>query len=183
MVRFYDPSRIDPSLHFIRGIQSFFYEKQNALSEDEIQSAIKTFFKDNQYKTMFDEYVKNEADFPNIVIKNNCKKKRFLMSPYMDFQYYKSTFDKDKNEITLCSNFLFDMLDLKENLDRELIMAYDKNIKKKDLSDNETFARSQIRACRRQYDNFSQANDELKKTMVNSCAKYLMKVNYRRSYS
>lgn len=176
MVRFYDPSRTDPSLKFIRGVQSFFHDKKNQLTEEEIRAATTTFFKDSQYKKMFGEYVEQKADFPEIVINTNCKKKNFLLSPYMDFTYYKSHYNKDKNEIQICSNFLFDILELKENLDRELVMAYDQNIRKKDLNDNETFACSQIRACRKQYDNFPDINDELKKNMVNSCAKYLMKV-------
>jgi len=175
MVRFYDPSRTDPSLHFIRGVQSFWNEKQNALSEEEIRKAMKVFFKDQQYKKMFADYIKHEADFPNIVVNTSCPKKRFLISPYMDYTYYKSSYDKGKNEITLCSNFLFDILDLKENIDRELVMAYDYNIRKKDLSDNEEFSISQIRACRKQYDNFGEMNDDLKKNLVQSCGKYLMK--------
>ena len=176
MVRFYDPSRTDPSLKFIRGVQSFISQKQNQLSEDEIQAAIKTFLKDLQYKKMFEEYIEKRADFPDIVVKNNCPTKRFLMSPYTDFKYYRSYYDQDKNEIGLCSNFLSDVLDLKENLDRELVMAYDRNIKQVNLHDNESFASSQIRACKKQYDNFSGISDELKRTMVSSCSKYLMKV-------
>lgn len=176
MVRFYDPTRTDPSLKFIRGVQSFFSEKKEQLSEDELRNALQTFLKDMQYKRMFEKYVEHQADFPEIIVRNDCKKKRFLLSPYTDFTYYKSSYDKDKNEICLCSNYIFDVLELKENLDRELVMAYDHNIKKDNLNDNETFAASQIRACRRQYDNFPQINDDLKKNMVSSCAKYLMKV-------
>ncbi len=176
MVRFFDPSKSDPSLIFIRGIQSYFYDKKNQLSEEEIRQAIINFFKDSQYTKMFDEYKQKEVDFPKIIVRDNCHKRKFVLSPYQDYTYYKSSFNPQENEITLCSNFTYDLLDLKENLDRELIMAYDHNIMKKDLSDNETFASSQIRACRRQYDNLTELTDELKRPMTESCAKYLMKV-------
>ena len=69
MVRFYDPSRTDPSLKFIRGVQSFISQKQNQLSEDEIQAAIKTFLKNLQYKKMFEEYIEKQPDFPDMIVK------------------------------------------------------------------------------------------------------------------
>lgn len=176
MVRFYDPSRTDPSLLFIRGVQNYISESQNKLSEDEIRGGIKNFFKDQGYKKMFQDYIDHQADFPDIIVRDDCPKKRFIISPYTDYKYYKSYYDTAKNQICLCSNFLTDMLDLKENLDRELIVAYDHNIRKKDLSDNEVYACTQIRACRKQYENFTQINEELRKNLSLTCAKYLLKV-------
>lgn len=44
---------------------------------------------------------------------------------------------------------MLNVLDFKENLDRELIMAYDKNILKRNIeNDDHDFSCSQIRACR-----------------------------------
>jgi hypothetical protein len=116
-------------------------------------------------------------EFPDIIIKDNCRVRYFVMSPYTDYTYYKGYYDAAKNQICLCSNYITDILDLKENLDRELMMAYETKIKNKDMRDNETFACSQIRACRKQYENFIHAEDEIKKNLTMTCAKYLMKVN------
>jgi hypothetical protein len=176
MVRFYDPSRTDPSLIFIRGVQNLFGSSENKLSEDELRGAIKNIFRDHSYKKMFQDYITHQTDFPDVIIRSDCPTKRSIISPYMDFKYYKSYYDSTKNQICICSNFVNDMLDLKENLDRELVLAYDHNIRKKDLTDNEMFSCSQIRACRKQYENFNQVNEDLRKNLTFTCAKYLLKV-------
>lgn len=176
MVRFFDPTRTDPSLFFIKSFQSFLDEKQNKLSEEEIRGAIKVFLRDPGYMKMKQEYITKKVDFPDFVVRDHCPRKKFVISPYTDYTYYKSYFDATKNQICICSNFLSDLLDLKENIDRELVVAYDKNIKQRDLEDDETYACTQIRACRRQYENFPNTTEEFKKNLTNICARYLLKV-------
>ena len=126
---------------------------------------------------MHQEYIKEIVDFPQITINHKCKKRIFVLSKGIDYRYYKANYDQKENNIYICSKLLTDVLDLKENLDRELVMAYDHNIRKKDFKNDDHFAISAIRACRKQYDNFTQFNDEIKKKSAILCAQYLMKVS------
>lgn len=84
------------------------------------------------------------------MIKNDCKKGQYFFDPQnYPNKIFKSNYNPFKNEITLCSNLMLNVLDFKENLDRELIMAYDKNILKRNIeNDDHDFSCSQIRACR-----------------------------------
>lgn len=176
MVRFFDPTRSDPSLFFIKSFQSYLEQKENHLSEEEIRGAIKVFLRDPSYTKMKEEYISKKADFPDFVIRDRCPTKKFVISPYTDYSYYKSYYDSAKNQICICSNFLSDLLDLKENIDRELVVAYDKNIKETNLEDDEAYACTQIRACRKQYQNYTNTSDEFKKNLSSVCGRYLLKV-------
>jgi hypothetical protein len=140
MVKIGDPRETDPSLQFIRGFQNYFRRRKNKLQEKELRAALKIFLQDPSYYNLTKSFADSNQDFPDIIFKDNCRVKFFVLSPYTDLKYYKGYYDAPKNQICLCTNFITDILDLKENLDRELMMAYEQKIRNKDLSDNETFA-------------------------------------------
>jgi hypothetical protein len=175
MVRFYDPSRTDPSVYLIQNIQSLF-SHQNTIQENEIKGSLKSFLNEKRYMDVIQQYLDKEKEFPAIIINKSSPKNNGLSSSNEDFSYFSSYYNRRANEIIFCSNFMKDILEIKENLDRELTIAYMAQIKKIDLDDDESFACTQIKACRNQYENYYNINEDLKKEMTFNCAKYLMKV-------
>ena len=176
MVRVYDPTRTDPTIYFLRGIQDYLYRRTNTLNFNETNKAIDNFLSQTQYKTMISDYEKSEKAFPDIVVKSNCAKDNFfLRKTKQDFKNFKGYFEPTNNRIYLCSNYIVNLLEVKENLDRELIMAYDHNIRKVDDSKDSDMACSVIRSCRAQLNNYAW-NEDLTKEMTKICAKHLFKV-------
>lgn len=177
MVRYFDPTESDPTLKFIRRVESFFVERHQTISESEGEKAVANFFeKDQKYKELLEEYKKTNTELPKFVFKDNCHTRSSVLSGKRDYTYYKSYYNKEENQIILCRNLFTDMLDLKENLDREFLMAYAHKIKKEPLNEDESFICSQWRACRYQYENLPELNDELKMNLSSACTKYLAKV-------
>ncbi|KRX04549.1 hypothetical protein PPERSA_04364 [Pseudocohnilembus persalinus] len=177
MVRIYDPERTDPTVVFLKTIQDTYKQTMHSLSHNEIQQALKKFLREKYYLKMLQDYQKKEADFPEILIKNNCRKGNYAydIKNYGN-KYFKAKYDQETNKITLCSNLMLNVLEFKENLDRELVMAYDRNILEKNLKQDADFTCSQIRACRAEIYNYKQQLDEkTEKQMTNICSRFLIK--------
>lgn len=176
MVRVFDPTRNDPTVILIRTIQDFVYRKTNALSFNEIKKAIDNFLSQNQYSKMFEEYQKKLVEFPDIALKNNCAKEHFFWKRKKEvFHEFKSVYEPENNKIIVCTNYITNFMELKENLDREISMAYDYNIRKQNFKQDSDFACSLIRSCHLQLKNYS-LDSELTKEMTKLCARNLFKV-------
>ena len=177
MVRVFDPTRTDPTVITIRGIQDLIYRKTNGLSSSEIKKAVDQFLSRKQYSLMLEDFHKAEKPFPDIVIKNNCTYENFFFhrSKY-NFNYFKGAFEPENNKISLCSNFLLNLLEVKENLDRELVLAYDHSVRGCNFEKDADVACSLVRSCRAQLENYGW-NEDLLKEMSRVCARNLFKVD------
>ncbi|KAL4472904.1 hypothetical protein ABPG72_007781 [Tetrahymena utriculariae] len=176
MPRVFDPERDDPTVKLIKGVTTFFEEQKYKLSENEINEFIKQMLKRERYSQMVQKYLQNKIEFPDIIIKNSCSKGHFFFNTSnYPFQYFPSDYNQQKNEIILCKNQIRNLLELQENLDRELTLAYDHNVEKKDLSQDADFACSQIRACRVQLDNYKKLDNSSKKQISQTCARFLFR--------
>ena len=181
MVKVFDPSRRDPTIRVLREFQEWLYNERSKLSEAETYQALQIFLKGKQYESMMKKYSEEGLAPPDVVINSRCDRKRHFFfggNPAGSAQYFKGFFSPIKNEITLCSNVILNFLELKENLDRELTVAYDYNIRKQDISRDENFVCTQLRACKAQLNNYGEyLTEDLKKNMAAACAKYLLRVN------
>jgi hypothetical protein len=177
MVRFFDPSSSDPTNIIIRGVQQLFSDKTEGISEEEAKKAINYFFGQDYYKPMFRDYVKEKLDPPELFLNEHCPRVNFVMSSNHNYKYFQTEYLAKNNRIVLCLNFMRSLLDLKENLDRDLTIAYDHAIKKKDIiNDDEEYICSTIRACAVQFSNYPEMSDQNKRKSALACAKYLSRV-------
>lgn len=177
MVKYFDPTETDLTIRLIRKIQDIFTQRANKITESEGEKAIAHFFEtDKKYSKIFDEFQKKNEALPKFVMKDDCQKREYVMSTERDYTYYKGHYNPAENKIILCGNLLTDMLELKENVDRELMMAYTHRIKKASLEDDESFVCSQWKACRFQYDNLANISEEMRFNLASDCTKYLTKV-------
>lgn len=130
----------------------------------------------DQYKNILEEFEKEKVEFPDIAVKNNCGYEHFFWRRNkVNFNQFKGVFEPISNKIIVCSNFLTNFMELKENLDREINMAYDFHIKKNKFQKDKEFAQSTIRSCHAQLKNYNWEED-LTKEMTKLCAKNLFKV-------
>ena len=179
MVRVFDPTRSDPSLLLIRGVQDYFSRQTNSLSTPELKKAIDSFLSSSHYKPMFSAYDEANETFPEIILKSNCSYEHFFFQKNKhNFNHFKAVFEPESNKVYICSNFMRNLLEVKENLDRELVLAYDKTIRKSNFEKDDEMACSLIRSCRAQLSNYSW-NEDLTREMTRLCARNLFKVFFR----
>ena len=177
MVRVFDPTRTDPTVITIRGIQDFIYRKTHGLNISEIKTAVERFLSGKEYIMMLEDFKKSEKILPDIVVKNNCTYENFfLQRKKYNFNYFKGAYEPESNKIYLCSNLLMNLLEVKENLDRELVLAYDHQVRGFNLEKDADVACSLVRSCRAQLDNYKW-NEDLTMEMTRLCARNLFKVS------
>lgn len=172
MVRVWDPTRSDPTVYFIRKIQDIFNQKNATLPIPEQVAAIKKLLSMDYYQILRDKYIEKKNDFPEIVIKN-CRDTHHFFKTSLNTRHFKGFYKPDKNEITICGNRINNLLELKENLDRELIFAFDDKILERRGDDK--FVKTVIRGCRGMVENYEWGID-MKLEMTRMCAKNIFKV-------
>ena len=179
MVYTIDPSRTDPATRTLRYLQNLFWIKNNKFSENYISNAINIFLQDTQYKNLFEEFDKEKVEFPKIILRNNCKTNQyFMLRKGINYKFFPGEYDKNYNKLYICSNLMTNLMEIKENLDRELTLAYDFQILKKDFKNNKEYACSQIRSCKAHFENYPNMNEELKINLTKICSKYLYRVKF-----
>lgn len=172
MVRVWDPTRSDPTVYFIRKIQDIFNQKNETIPIPEQAAAIKKLLSMNYYQILKNKYSEKKSDLPEIIIKN-CRDTHHFIKTSLNTSHFKGFYKSEKNEITICGNKIKNLLELKENLDRELIFAFDDKILERRGDDE--FVRTVIRGCRGMIENYEWGND-MKLEMTRMCAKNIFKV-------
>ena len=74
---------------------------------------------------------------------------------------------------------MLNLLEVKENLDRELVMAYDNKVLGVNFEKDQEAACSMVRGCKAQLENYGW-NEELTKEISKICARNLFKVMFLR---
>eukprot|EP01017_Pseudomicrothorax_dubius_P040434 TRINITY_DN6322_c0_g1_i2.p1 TRINITY_DN6322_c0_g1~~TRINITY_DN6322_c0_g1_i2.p1 ORF type:complete len:152 (+),score=26.62 TRINITY_DN6322_c0_g1_i2:61-456(+) len=88
----------------------------------------------------------------------------------------RDSYKPEEGKIVLCLNLMKNVLHLKENLDRELMMSYDDLLNDGALRrDDKEYACSAIRACRAELNNYGEMNEENVRKATFSCAKYMVR--------
>jgi ferredoxin len=177
MVRYFEPARTDPSVLFLRGIQNLFRQKLATVKEEEAKKALNYFFAQTFYRPLFKRFIRAGKEIPDVILDTNCEGNNFSLSSRRNYSYFPAEYKPNEHKLLICLNYTPNLLELKQNVDRELIMAYDHQVAKKAVYESdEDYACSALRACSVQYLNYPKWSDELRKQASLSCAKYLMRV-------
>ena len=168
MVKITVPEKTDLSEILFRFI---FKEKEDSFNNSKIRKMLKAYLKSDFKNNMKKNSKLKKINIPNFILTGNCSEKTFFN--YSKKSYYPVQYDLEKDNIEICSNFIKNKKNLKENLDREIIFSnLLKERQEMDIFDNLT--KSYLNSCE-----YSMKNYFINKKLLNQssiiCARYILK--------
>lgn len=112
MVRGYNPGETDPVKYLFDSAFRLF-KRSETLSPETTMKLVQSWFASVRYDPIFQLFRSRNLPSPKVKLLSNCSER-----------YFPAEWQSSTNTIGLCMKHIHNKIELKENIDRELVWAY-----------------------------------------------------------
>ena len=168
MVKITEPEKNDLTEIFFNFI---FNKNECSFDNLKIRKMLKSYLKGDFKNEMKKNSKLKQINVPDFILTGNCAETNFFS--YSKKSYFPVEYNLEKDKIEICSNFIKNRKNLKENLDREIFFS---NLLKErqdmDIFDNLT--KSYLNSCAYSMKNYFNNKKLLNRSSI-ICARYILK--------